>query len=198
MSSPNGPAGGDRRGRRRSLNAGGRWQRIAAMHPDRLRRRWPLALALLAIPIALLAAVVTPLWIMRPFAPQTAAGMATAHAILRLAPLLSLLAAAAAVAIAWRLWKVTRWPGRTLLAVALLVTGAAAWLTRQNIFDRPFPSIRHPGYVAPGAAASFVAPADPVLAIRVGGDAVAYPVRQLAYHHVVEDVVGGTPLVATY
>jgi hypothetical protein len=27
---------------------------------------------------------------------------------------------------------------------------------------------------------------------------VAYPVRLMAYHHLVQDVVGGTPLVATY
>ena len=30
------------------------------------------------------------------------------------------------------------------------------------------------------------------------GDAVAFPVRQLAYHHLVEDSVGGVPIVATY
>jgi len=27
---------------------------------------------------------------------------------------------------------------------------------------------------------------------------VAYPVRLMAYHHVVPDVVGGVPIVATY
>jgi hypothetical protein len=27
---------------------------------------------------------------------------------------------------------------------------------------------------------------------------VAYPVRQIAYHHLVEDSVGGVPIVATY
>lgn len=160
-------------------------------------RRWPWALALLATVAAALALVVTPLWIMRPFEPQSAAGMASAHAILRLAPALSLLAAAVAAALAWRLWRVTRWPGRAALAAALLATGAAAWLARQNVFEWPFPAIHHPGYV-PAADASFVNPGDPVLAIRIGGEAVAYPVRQIAYHHVVEDVVGGTPLVVTY
>ena len=39
---------------------------------------------------------------------------------------------------------------------------------------------------------------DVVLAVRVGDDAVAYPVRQMAYHHVVQDTVGGVPIVATY
>ena len=30
-----------------------------------------------------------------------------------------------------------------------------------------------------------------MLAVMAGGDAVAYPVRQIAYHHLVEDSVGG-------
>jgi L-asparagine transporter-like permease len=37
-----------------------------------------------------------------------------------------------------------------------------------------------------------------VMAVEVNNDVVAYPVRQLAYHHVVEDTVGGLPVVSTY
>ena len=44
----------------------------------------------------------------------------------------------------------------------------------------------------------FVEPQDVVLAVSLKGDAAAYPVRQLAYHHLVQDVVGGLPLVVTY
>src|SRR5215210_3874531 len=40
--------------------------------------------------------------------------------------------------------------------------------------------------------------AEVVMSIDVKGAALAYPVRQLAYHHLVNDVVGGRPLVATY
>jgi hypothetical protein len=32
-----------------------------------------------------------------------------------------------------------------------------------------------------------------VMAIDGKGDPVAYPVRQLAYHHLVQDSVGGVP-----
>jgi hypothetical protein len=32
----------------------------------------------------------------------------------------------------------------------------------------------------------------------VNGDAVAYPVRQMAYHHLLNDAVGGVPVVSTY
>jgi hypothetical protein len=47
-------------------------------------------------------------------------------------------------------------------------------------------------------AREFLVDAEVVMGIDVNGTALAYPVRQLAYHHLVNDVVGGTPLVATY
>ena len=34
--------------------------------------------------------------------------------------------------------------------------------------------------------------------VKINGDAAAYPVRQMAYHHIVQDVVGGTPITTTY
>jgi hypothetical protein len=37
-----------------------------------------------------------------------------------------------------------------------------------------------------------------VIAIAVNGAARAYPIRSISYHHIVNDVVGGVPIVATY
>jgi hypothetical protein len=37
-----------------------------------------------------------------------------------------------------------------------------------------------------------------VIAISVGGEARAYPIRIVSYHHLINDVVGGVPIVATY
>ena len=74
---------------------------------------------------------------------------------------------------------------------------AAAWLSRQDYFEwmfRPLPGARF----VRAPAASFVEPGDMVLAVARNGDLAAYPVRQLAYHHLVEDSVGGVPIVATY
>jgi hypothetical protein len=34
--------------------------------------------------------------------------------------------------------------------------------------------------------------------VRVAGIARAYPIRSISYHHVVNDTVGGVPIVATY
>jgi hypothetical protein len=43
-----------------------------------------------------------------------------------------------------------------------------------------------------------VGDSDVVLAVNLNGEAAAYPIRLMAYHHVVQDTVGGTPIVATY
>jgi hypothetical protein len=37
-----------------------------------------------------------------------------------------------------------------------------------------------------------------VLAVEQGGESAAYPIRQLGYHHIVQDVVGRVPIVVTY
>ena len=37
-----------------------------------------------------------------------------------------------------------------------------------------------------------------VLAVLMNGEPRAYPIRNLAYHHLVNDTVGKVPIVATY
>jgi hypothetical protein len=37
-----------------------------------------------------------------------------------------------------------------------------------------------------------------VIAVNVQGEARAYPIREMAYHHIVNDVVAGQPIVSTY
>ena len=41
-------------------------------------------------------------------------------------------------------------------------------------------------------------PDDMVIAIRRNGVSRAYPIREMAYHHVVNDTLSGEPVVATY
>ena len=60
-----------------------------------------------------------------------------------------------------------------------------------------FNPLDSPRYVD-AAKATFVKPDDVVMAVEIGGEAVAYPVRQIGYHHVVNDVIGRKPIVATY
>jgi hypothetical protein len=59
------------------------------------------------------------------------------------------------------------------------------------------PSIDDPKFV-PIAAMTDLAPTEPVVGLMVNGDARAYPLRILTWHEIVNDVVGGIPVVVTY
>jgi hypothetical protein len=37
-----------------------------------------------------------------------------------------------------------------------------------------------------------------VMAVKFGADTRAYPIVEMAYHHVLNDTVGGVPIVVTY
>ena len=154
-------------------------------------------LGLLLLVVATAATLVVPVWLIRPFSPQTAGGVQVAFWLRRLAPWTTLLAVVAALAIAAWLWRGARWWTRVVLPVALLLLAAGAWAAHQNIFEKmfhPLPSVRF----GRAGEATWVADDEPVLAVAVGGEARAYPVRQVAYHHVVNDEVGDEPIVATY
>src|SRR5262249_3745744 len=90
-----------------------------------------------------------------------------------------------------RRWQLA--PLVILLGLALV----AAWFARQNPFEWMFPPLPPPPH-PPARETRFVDGADMVIAVEVNGDAVAYPVRQMAYHHVVNDVVGGEAVASTY
>jgi hypothetical protein len=163
----------------------------------RARRRaaWCAAvlLPLLAVTLAIL-----PLWLDRPFAVQTPALLAAVFHMRASAPLLTLLAAAATLGAAILLWPGRRLLGRALLLLLVAVPAGAAWLARQNPFEWMFNPVRAARYASLEQAAAFVADDDMVMVVSIGGETAAYPVRQLAYHHLVQDVVGGVPIVATY
>jgi Protein of unknown function (DUF3179) len=163
-----------------------------SLRPARLAGLLTLLLVLLTV-----AAVVIPILVIRPFKAQTPEGIALAYTLRRWAPAGTLIAAAVVLALTVRLWRgVSRW-SRTGLVLALLLIAAASWSARQNIFERMFAPLATT-QLASATEADWVDPGDMVLAVDVGGEAVAYPVRQVSYHHVVQDVVGGVPIAATY
>ena len=59
------------------------------------------------------------------------------------------------------------------------------------------PSIDDPKFV-PLAEAGDLADTEPVIGVKIGGDARAYPLRILIWHEIVNDTVGGTPVSVTY
>ena len=154
-------------------------------------------LTLLVVLMIGLIVVMTPIWIIQPFKAQTVRDLQVSFAMRRVSPVLTIVASVTFLLLAVWLWRHTRWFGKAVLVVLAIPLFAATWMARQNHFEwmfRPHASIAY----APPGEASFVNDGDMVLAVNNNGEAVAYPVRLMAYHHLVQDVVGGTPLVATY
>jgi Protein of unknown function (DUF3179) len=60
------------------------------------------------------------------------------------------------------------------------------------------PAIDRPSFVTPADAARWIAAKEPVLALESKGDARAYPLQILMWHEIVNDVVGGVPVVVTF
>lgn len=161
-----------------------------------MRTRW-WAVALVAATLSSLLLVGLPLYFIRPFVPQTETGVAVSYALRSLAPLLTIVLLAAGLVCAAALWKGGRVLRRVGVVAALLVLAAmvpaARWSPEETMF-RPLPE---PGFIE-ASRASHVEPDDMVLGIEIGGQAKAYPVRLLAYHHVVNDELNGVALAATY
>jgi hypothetical protein len=94
--------------------------------------------------------------------------------------------------------RATRGGGeRRLLVAPVAVVLAAAWFARQNAFEWWFNRLSQPRFVA-ARDSTWVEPNDLVLAVSRDGDAAAYPIRLIAYHHIVNDRIGRTPSVVTY
>ena len=150
------------------------------------------------IPIALIAVVVLPLALDQPFGSQTARMLDAVYAMRRWSPIVTALGfAALAVLAALSLRRRRTWLALVGFGGVLTLAIAAAWFARQNPFEWMFNALPQPQFVA-AAKTTFVEPNDLVLAVSADGDAAAYPIRQMAYHHLVNDRIGRTPAVVTY
>src|SRR3954463_12103300 len=155
-------------------------------------------IAILAVAVAAVAIVIVPVWLIQPFAPQTQRSLDVSFLFRSWSPTITLVAFAVMVLLAVYIWlNSRRWLAKTAVILPVLIVLPFIWLSRQNHFEWMFNPLAHATYVS-APEANFVADSDMVLAVRINGEAVAYPVLQMAYHHVVQDVVGGMPITATY
>ena len=60
------------------------------------------------------------------------------------------------------------------------------------------PPITDPQYAPVAEAAGGIGPQEPVLSFIIEGDARAYPLRMLLWHEIVNDLVGGIPVLVSY
>jgi len=112
------------------------------------------------------------------------------------APLGTLIAALACFVLALVLWETaSRWR-KSLLALTMLLVTFSAVMARLNYFEWMFHPIDGAQFFA--QADSKLDAKEMIMAVRIGAEARAYPISQMAYHHVLNDVVAGVPIAVTY
>ena len=161
-----------------------------------MRRFCWLSLTLMTVLSAMLVCI--PAFLIRPFVAQTQGGLALSYQLRSLSPTWTLAFLVIGILLTLQLWY-SSLPRlrKSLIGLFLLILAASAVMARQNHFEWMFHPLLQPGYVSISKA-THVKDADMVLGIRLGGDSRAYPISLMAYHHLVNDVVAGQPLVVTY
>jgi hypothetical protein len=137
-----------------------------------------------------------PAFIIRPFSHQSPRGLLIAMALRDRAPAGTLIAAIISFVFGLLLWRYSnRWL-KSLVALTLVVVAFSTVMARLNYFEWMFHPISGAQFVA--QSASKLDPKEMILAVRLSDDARAYPISQMAYHHVLNDVVAGVPIAVTY
>ncbi len=149
---------------------------------------------LLMVSLGLLA---YPMTVIQPFRHQGETELQVALWIIRWRPYFEALAVVLAISTLVGTWiKRSRLLPRSASLLAALIVCAAAALTRINVFELMFHRYDRPAFTQ--AIEAKIEPDDKVLTIAVNHQARAYPIRTIAYHHIINDEVGGIPVVATY
>jgi len=154
----------------------------------------------LALALVSLACSAVPLYVIRPFRYQGARELAAALFVIRVGPAVSVVCALLAVILLVVMWSLRmnsgRWLARFAVALPALLAVAGALLARVNIYELAFHPIDSPRFES--AEKAGIDSGDMVMAVEVNGARRAYPIREMAYHHLVNDALGGDPIVATY
>ena len=162
-----------------------------------MTRRFVFTLILLACLAVGVICVAYPIYVIRPFRHQGVGELAVALAVSRFRPVITVVASIAAVLAAIGYWRAgaRKWK-RVLTAAGAALVVVLAFLARVNVYELMFHPLVHPSFTAANEVK--LDGAEKVVAVRVGGVARAYPIRSMSYHHVVNDVVDGAAIVATY
>lgn len=156
-----------------------------------------LSLIVFLLALVSLACFVVPMYVIRPFRHQGATELDVALFVKQIAPWLSILCAALALTIVVVGWsRLGGWVSRSAAIIALLLTGGGVYLARLNVYELMFHPLGPPQFQS--AQDSHIDKDDMVIAVRLNGVSRAYPIREMAYHHMVNDTVAGEPIVSTY
>src|ERR1039457_7055936 len=146
--------------------------------PQRTRR---ISIVVLLACLALsLICVVYPIYVIRPFRAQGARELAIALVVMRFRSAATLISGVAAL----------------YAPVGACFVFAIAALARVNVYELMFHPDDRPSFAA--ASRMKLDKDEKVIAVKIGGAARAYPIRNISYHHVINDVLGKVAIVATY
>ena len=165
-------------------------------HEARSIRRTSVAVLLASLALSL-TCVVYPVYVIRPFRHQGAQELAIALVVMRFRIAATAMSAAAALAALVLYWRAQprRWR-RAFAAAGAVVVCALAALARVNIYELMFHPDDRPSFAA--ASRMKLDKDEKVIAVKIGGAARAYPIRNISYHHVINDVLDKVAIVATY
>ena len=112
------------------------------------------------------------------------------------APWGTLAAALVCLVFALILWGAANKWRKVVLAFVMVLVAFSAVMGRLNYFEWMFHPVDSPQFES--ASASKLDKSEMILAIRYGSDARAYSIREMAYHHILNDDVAGVPVAVTY
>jgi len=144
-----------------------------------------------------------PMYVIRPFRPQGTSELALALLVAQYRTIVTVICALVGVAAAVLYWRSRArsgqsfsWWRRGLIAIGACLVIALAVAARINVFELMFHPVDRPTFtLAPQVKLDGD---EKVLTVKLGDQARAYPVRSMAYHHLLNDTVGGKAIIATY
>ncbi|MBV9763389.1 MAG: DUF3179 domain-containing protein [Acidobacteriaceae bacterium] len=160
--------------------------------------RLRLSLSLLAVcTLISIACFAFPVYVIWPFRHQGPAELQLALFVKRVGPWVAIICSALCLFALLFTWKsLHSRMARTAAVILFVLALGGAFLSRVNIYEQMFHPIEAPRFES--AANAKLDPNDMVIAVRVSGVDHAYPIREMAYHHVFNDTLNGEPIVATY
>jgi len=164
-----------------------------------MNRDWRRTPARAAIVVSFVVAAVFlgyPLYVIRPFRHQGPRELAAALALIQARGWVELACVIIALGALAMLWPAETRRSQRVWGVAAFLVCVFAIGTRINVFELMFHPDTHPAFAT--IQESKIDPDDAVLAVKLGGSARAYPIREMGYHHIINDWVGGVPIAATY
>jgi hypothetical protein len=154
---------------------------------------------LIAFSLSAIAAIgffFVPAFVIRPFRYQSPRALWLAMALRQHAPAGTSIAGLVCIVLACLLWRHASLWRKISISVVILVMALAAAMSRVNYFEWMFHPIAGAQFQA--QSESKLDPTEMIMSVRFGDEARAYPISQMAYHHIFNDVVDGIPIAITY